>query len=442
MTRQFIFLWTLSALLLLTVAGCSSFAKGVTEAILEQDEDDEFSRMCNVKGYPFKGVGAHIDRQENHIKEGGTDQTQPTTKVLMIHGIGSPQQGYSTRFLENITKELQLNTTESLIKELDLTNPYKGKNSLGKLIVSRHFNKETSRELIFYEMTWSFIIEKEKKQIEYDNSEKYAHNRADLNNTMKLFINSHAPDPMIYYGDSREDIILSVSQSLCWMFYKDWDDLNKTQERFCDNRNLPLQHGIRKDDYSIVTHSLGSRIIIDSLQWVAEQVAMARKEDLSEYPNVPKMLEAFQDEEISIYMLANQLPLLQLGRKSPKVTNQIEEYCRETGKHWEDRLFKQLEIVAFSDPNDLLSYGIPAKFAREKMDSRICPKITNVEINVTNITSLFGIGDIANPSDAHNGYDNDDQVIRLIAHGIGHEEVPEKTKEVCSWVEIVDSPIN
>ena len=137
-------------------------------------------------------------------------------------------------------------------------------------------------------------------------------------------------------------------------------------------------------------------------------------------------------------MLANQLPLLQLGRESPKVTNQIEEYCQETGAHWENRSFKRLNIVAFSDPNDLLSYGIPPKFAREKMDSRICPKITNIEINVTEVVSLFGLGEFANPSDAHTGYDNDEQVIRLIAHGIGHDEVPEKTREVCSWVEIVD----
>ena len=437
MTHKFISFWVLGTLMVF-VGGCSSFAKGVTEAILEQDEDEEFSRMCKVNGYPFYGVGAHIDRQEKHIKEGGSEDSRPTTKVLMIHGIGSPQEGYSTRLLENLTEELQLNATESSIKEIDLTNPFKGKDSLGKLTVSRHFNKNSSRELIFYELTWSSIIENEKKQIEYDNSEKYAHNRADLNNTMKLFINNHAPDPMIYYGDSRGDIILSVAQSLCWMFYGNWDDLHQTKDNYCNNRTLPLQHGIQKDDYSIVTHSLGSRIIIDSLQWVAEQVALAKKEDLTKHPNVEQMLDAFRDEEISIYMLANQLPLLQLGREKPRVTNQINEYCQPDGSNWNDRLFKQLNIVAFSDPNDLLSYGIPPKFARDKMDSRICPKITNIEVNVADVTSLFGIGDIANPASAHNGYDNDDQVIRLIAHGIGHDKVPETTKETCSWTEIVD----
>ena len=80
----------------------------------------------------------------------------------------------------------------------------------------------------------------------------------------------------------------------------------------------------------------------------------------------------------------------------------------------------------------------PPNLPMKKMDSRICPKITNIEINVAEVVSLFGFGEFANPSDAHSGYDNDEQVIRLIAHGIGHEEASEKTKEVCSWVEVVD----
>ena len=437
MTRQFIFLWLLG-ILLFAVAGCSSFAKGVTDSILEKDEDEKYSRICDVRGYPFFGVNGHIDRQESHSKKDGSENTRPTAKVLMIHGIGSPQEGYSTQFLTNLNRELQLTKTESLIKEINMIHPAHKGESLGKLTVSRHFNKDFTRELIFYELTWSKIIENEKKQIEYDNSGKYSYMRADLNHAMKLFFNQHIPDPMIYYGDSRQKIILSVAQSLCWMFYGEWDDLNQSKDNFCDSRTASLHKGIEKDDYSIVTHSLGSRIIIDSLQWVAEQVSIAKNENLTNEPNVIKMLEALRNEEISIYMLANQLPLLQLGREKPKVTNQIQEYCGKTGAHREDRSFKELNIVAFSDPNDLLSYGIPPKFAREKLDSRICAKITNIEINVTDVVSLFGIGDFANPGDAHSGYGNDEQVIRLIAHGIGHDKTPAETNEKCSWVEIVD----
>lgn len=436
MNRQLTFPWSLG-ILLLVIGGCSSFAKGITDSILEKDESKKYTRICNAKGYPFLGVDGHIDRYENHIKEGGSENTRPTTKVLMIHGIGSPQEGYSTEFITNLNETLQLNTTESSIKEINLINPKAEGESLGKLTVSRHFNENSTRELIFYELVWSEIIEKEKAQIEYDNSGKHSYLRAGLNDSMKLFVNQHVPDPMIYYGKSREKIILSVNQALCWMFYGDWEDL-KSEKRFCDSHTFPLAVGIQKDDYSIVTHSLGSRIIIDAMQWVAERATLAKNDDFMNKPNVLKLLNSLRDKEFSIYMLANQLPLLQLGREEPAVTNQIEEYCQETGTHWEDRLFKRLNIVAFSDPNDLLSYGIPPRFAREKMDSRICPKITNIEINVADVIDLFGIGEFANPAEAHNGYDNDEQVIKLIAYGIGHKEAPIETKEKCSWVEIVD----
>ena len=363
MIRKFISFQALG-IFLLFVVGCQSMARGVTDSILEKDKET-FSRICNAKGYPFFGVDRHIGQYESHIKEGGSEGTQPVTKLLMIHGIGSPQEGYSTEFITNLNKTLQLNTTESSIKEINLINPRAEGVPLGKLTVSRHFNANSKRELIFYELVWSEIIESEKKQIEYDNSGKYSYMRADLNHSMKLFFNNHVPDPMIYYGKSREKIILSVNQALCWMFYGDWDDL-KSEKRFCDSRTFPLHKGVQKDNYSIVTHSLGSRIIIDALQWVAEQATLAENEDFTNKPTVIKLLKSLKNKEFSIYMLANQLPLLQLGREKPAVTNQIEEYCHETGAHWEGRLFKQLNIVAFSDPNDLLSYGIPPQFAHEK----------------------------------------------------------------------------
>ncbi len=51
-----------------------------------------------------------------------------------------------------------------------------------------------------------------------------------------------------------------------------------------------------------------------------------------------------------------------------------------------------LTVFAFSDPNDLLSYGIPPKFADDYMDSRICPRITNIILNVAQPLSLLGMG--------------------------------------------------
>jgi hypothetical protein len=199
---------------------------------------------------------------------------------------------------------------------------------------------------------------------------------------------------------------------------------------------------VQKDDYAIVTHSLGSRIVIDSLQALAVQSQGGSygsvKEDIRQYPKVPQLLASLQKAEFPIFMFANQLPILQLGLDDPEVTGQIEEYCTKEGPNYRQRLFKELQIMAFSDPNDILSWQVTPEFEHEKLDSRICPSITNVSINIAEVVSLLGMGTFANPGTAHSGYDGDDRVVKLIVHGIGHDGATDLIKERCTMLKIID----
>ena len=95
-------------------------------------------------------------------------------------------------------------------------------------------------------------------------------------------------------------------------------------------------------------------------------------------------------------------------------------------------------VIAFSDPNDLLSYAIPFDFADKYLDSRLCIDVTNVNINVAKVYDVFGLGKLANPLDAHVGYDNDDRVIGLIARGIANEQVAPLVREKCQWTETIE----
>jgi hypothetical protein len=424
------------------LAGCASIAEGVTTALMADSGDKEDTRSCDVSGHAFKGLEDTMVRQNDYSSGGGDPEKRPILKILMIHGIGYQIPGYSTRFSTNLTRELKLNTKEETAKRIDLVHPLFKDQQLGYITVSRYFDKKRTREMIFYEMVWSNIIEEEKSRIKYDDSGTYTYKRADLNRIMKSFLNSHVPDPMIYLGKSQEPILRTVGQSLCWMFSGDWEDLADHQKTVCDVKTQPLSKGLKKDDYAIVTHSLGSRIIIDALQLMALQSQGGNYRSLQKRieinPNIRQLLTSLQNEELPIFMLANQLPLLQLGRKDPEVTEQINEYCRAEGQNYERRLFKKLEIVAFSDPNDLLSYEITPVFAHKRMDSRICPKMTNVSINIAKVVSILGVGEIANPGVAHNGYSGDDRVIQLIAHGIGYDDTSDLIKERCTWLEVVE----
>ena len=101
-------------------------------------------------------------------------------------------------------------------------------------------------------------------------------------------------------------------------------------------------------------------------------------------------------------------------------------------------MVKKTSIIAFSDPNDLLSYAIPPGFSDAYIDSRLCTEITNININIAHIIDVLGLGEIANPMDAHTGYDTDDRVVALIAKGIGTSHTAPIVKERCEWTELVD----
>ena len=434
----------LGLVLIPLVGGCSSMAEGVTRGLMASPEDKEDTRSCDVSGYPFKGLEPYMVRQEDYISGGGNPEGRPTLKVLMIHGIGNHDSGYSTRLSTNLTRELKLDYRDPNFKRIDLQNPPWVRRlvgvdkQLGHVTVARFYNKSGTRELLFYELVWSNIIAEEKSRIKYDDSGAYSYKRAGVNNTIKSFINSHVPDPLIYMGRSQINILTSVTQSMCWMFAADWKDLADHQNTFCNARVQSLSGGIDKDDYAVVTHSLGSRIIIDSMQelaFMSQGGSVANiGEDIRQYPKIRQLLASLQKKELPIFMLANQLPLLQLGRDDPEVTGQIKEHCTKEGPNYHKRLFKELEIVAFSDPNDVLSYEITPVFENKRMDSRICPKMTNVSINVAEVISLFGVGEYASPGEAHSGYSGDDRVIQLIVHGIGHEGAADLIKERCTML--------
>jgi hypothetical protein len=116
----------------------------------------------------------------------------------------------------------------------------------------------------------------------------------------------------------------------------------------------------------------------------------------------------------------------------------VPAYCQPGGADFADRLFKETELIAFSDPNDLLSYPIPDAFVRDHVDSRLCPKQVNVTINIARVSSVLGLGEFANPLAAHVDYDDDERVIALITRGIGQPETAAVVEERCTWLEVAE----
>ncbi len=293
--------------------------------------------------------------------------------------------------------------------------------------------------MLFYELSWSEITAPAKATLAYDTSGEYDYKRSDINQAIKVFMNDRFADTAAYFGESHGRIIQSVGTGLCWMTISDWDDLPPEGAPACDGFEFSDPKDFLEDEFVFVTHSLGSRILTDAFQDEANSVRewLQARPSHVDYERVAEIIDVLKRKELRVYMLANQLPLLELGVEPAPIVGMIPEYCTPEGADYGDRFFNKLSIVAFSDPNDALSYAIPEGYEDRYMDSRICPEVINVSINVVDPINLFGLGEFANPMLAHGSYVDDKRVIGLIVGGIGTEHVDAQVAAECTWTETV-----
>ena len=155
----------------LSLSGCASFGKGMAEAVLEKYNTED-TRVCQVRGKPFLGLDASLNKLEGK------------TKVLMVHGVGDHFPGYATEFLEKLAKELKLTAKVSNYKEIQLMSSSEPEDRLGHLRVTR-LQDAGGKELWFYELTWSEITRSQKALLAFDNSGEYSYKRADVNEMLK-----------------------------------------------------------------------------------------------------------------------------------------------------------------------------------------------------------------------------------------------------------------
>ncbi len=419
--------------------GCASMAEGVTKAVLENRSSAENTLRCELTGPAFGGM-ASLYRATP-----AADAIQ-TLKVLMVHGIGSAKPGYSARLQTHLIQALHLEKVATTVKQITLRSQEPIPGPLGEVHVTRYLSKDEKRALEFYELTWSAITRIEKEAaLAYDVSGNYRHRRAGVNQSIKEFVNSHAADPMMYRGTSRTAILEAASQAACWALSSTWSELPATSAQSCDRLNAlrffaPHTQRTPDTEFVFITHSLGSQVVVDMLQQEAERwrAFLDEAETNSDRQRLEHLNEGIRNYSARVYMLANQLPLLRLGREPPAIEGRWDAYCRPGGRSYNKRLFKELFIVAFSDPNDLLSYAIPPGFAENFMDSRLCAKIVNVSVNVTPTLNIFQIGSIADPVAAHVNYDADPRVIELMVNGTANATPEAEQPLQCRWLEAVD----
>lgn len=407
--------------LLVMVSGCASFGRGVAEAIINDKKED--TRQCEIQGSPLPGIDDLFANKR-------------VVKVMMVHGVGTHTPGYATRIRENLALKLGLNVFSRRDKDITLIDPDDKKTVIGNLRVTRMQNEEETKDLVFYELTWSQNTSSQKRILDYDTSGLYAHKRAAFNHTMKGFLDDVIPDPMIYLTDKNNYILNATKQSTCWMLSRSWQQLKPDQKQVCEVSSYNQMKDLSRDNIIFITHSLGSKILMDSLTDIVNTVGSDEiRQDIKQHREAQLIIDELKNKEMTVFMLANQLPILQISSPRPIVTNQIRAYCRPKGKKYGSRVFKKVNVVAFSDPNDLLSFGITQDFVDNYLDSRMCPAVTNVNINIAEEISVFGAG-VVNPVTAHTEYDNDTRVIEMIAKGTENIKDNELLSKRCRFIHL------
>lgn len=400
------------------LSACASFGKGVGEAFI--DSNKVKLDRCEIEGFEYKGIKEQFDNKK-------------VLKVMMIHGVGLHHPGYSRRIQENLANNMGLDVLSRVSKNVSLLDPNNKKTPLGNLRVTFWQNKDASENMLFYELTWSEITTPEKKIIAFDTTEEYSKFRVPFNNVMKEFLDNALPDPMIYLTDRNGLILDSSKQAICWMLKTNWEDIPNGQAAVCNLAPYEALEKVNSEDLLFVTHSLGSKILMDAITNITVEASTLQRKDNN--PAYQQQMAMLREKEITVFMLANQLPILQIGHPLPRVNNQIDAYCTPSGKKYNQRVFKAVNIVAFSDPNDILSYAIPQDFADEYIDSRICPQVTNVSVNVAPEISAFGVG-VVNPISAHTAYDNSPKVINLISKGTYQFDKNDYLRQKCHFIEM------
>ena len=216
---------------LLALAGCESFGRGVTQAVLEGPEGEtQDTRNCEVEGRPFTGIAPYLEAQDKLPPYGETVGDRPEVKVLYVHGIGTHVPGDGTTLRQTLAKSLGLDIRAPRPKRIVIASPSFPNQNLGEINVTRLTDEQHKRDLLFYELTWSPITQPDKDLLAFDKEQDYVLRRASLNQAMRTFVNDVAPDPLAYAGQKREPILVAVTQSICWVVSRSWSELPELTE--------------------------------------------------------------------------------------------------------------------------------------------------------------------------------------------------------------------
>ncbi|MBP1206538.1 hypothetical protein JOD97_004614 [Duganella sp. 1411] len=316
--------------------------------------------------------------------------------VLLVHGMCTHDAKWAPKAVAQMTQALTAATTSPE------AGPAAGAaGEVPRVQIVPSTVRTPAGTLRFAAMIWSPLTVPLKRQLCYDQTNKlaicageppYPFTRARLNARLKdVLVDDCLADAVVYQGVSRDAIQRRMREAILQV--------------------LTASDGPSDQPLMVVSSSLGSKILFDTLLRMTEEEPGARASRLA--------LRAVERLRFLV-MAGNQIPLLSLADQqigdadtarrlvpSPPDSLQLLLQKRSAGKRL-PVAGPGLTLVAFTDPNDLLSYTLPAE--RYAGDD-----VAVYNIMVSNAPTWLGL--LARPDQAHLDYLDNPDVGRLIACG-------------------------
>ncbi len=319
---------------------------------------------------PFPGVASLV----------GASGSRPVDLIL-VHGMCTQAPDWAERSIDRIAGAI----SEHAPADVALVPG-------GAIQVVERTRQVGGGTVRFHALVWWPLTAELKRQLAYDNTgtptdcardQVCKPKRALLNGMVKdRLLNDCLADVLVYEGDSHETIRDAMVEAVSRIVAANPDG-----------------------QLAVVAESLGSKMLFDALTSMLE----------SNQPRTQALGQQATRRLALLYMAGNQLPILGLAEQSlfakampaqDALQRFLELRRRQPGPRREG--LPQLTVVAFSDPNDLLSYRLlPARYAG--------PDVAVADVLVSNDTTWLGL--VENPVSAHMGYLANPDVGELIVCG-------------------------
>jgi hypothetical protein len=386
------------------------------------------------------------------LTDAATAPHKAPIRVLFIHGMGTGESDYCTpagligAVSGAVAAGPQVTPPLTLAKCGALTVPWPSVISirgtpLKALLFTYAFKGDgiSTRDMYFSFLLWAPLTAPFKNTLNEPGHPDWAW----VTTQSKSFFQTHLSDVVLYGGTYRKVMRTAVEKAMCMFVNGEPSDDGHT----CD-------HAERGIATVVITHSLGSYMFADAVADL--RVANAQLDH--QFPPQPHEFDSYVgsahdagavilEQTELVYMLANQLAILDLTTAmqpptGPSTLGSLQ--CRQLPVHGtveeaeSSGVSKSLidqwrcghemapqahktpdqQIVAFSDPDDLLSYMVSRNDVQASAGSDNT-HVANIYLGVT--PTILGL--LANPVDAHLNYLTNSTVMKIIACGMTGNDV-------------------